>query len=121
MAKKKSNKTLMDKIGVWAFVLGFVIALVVAIALPAGLTGPWVTTLVVLGFIVGLLNIADHEVNTYLIASVAFIVSALAFFVMVGTEGPWSFAAVFTQAIIVFTAPAALVVSFKALYQVARD
>ena len=118
MAKKKNKKTLMDKIGVWSFVIGFVIALVIAVALPAGLTAAWITTLAILGFVVGLLNIADHEASTYLIASIAFIISAWAFQSMVGNV---AFLTTFMHAIIVFTAPGALVVSFKALYQVAKE
>jgi len=116
MAKKK--KSIMNKIGVLAFLVGFAIALVVAAISPLALTDSWIMVLAVLGLIVGLLNIADHEVTTYLIASVSFIIAAWAF--MASIDG-WNFLETFMHAIIVFTAPGALVVSFKALYAVAKD
>ena len=71
-----------------------------------------------LGLIVGLINIADEEVSLFLMASVAFIISAWA---LSTTLGDWAFVRTFMSGIIVFTAPGALVVSFKALYNVARD
>lgn len=117
MAKKK-NTSIMEKVGVWAFVVGFVIALAVSIISPLGLTATWIMVLAVLGLIVGLLNITDNEVGLYLIASVAFIISAWAFMSSVGS---WAFLKTFMHAIIVFTAPGALVVSFRALYSIARD
>lgn len=117
MARKK-NRSVMEKVGVWAYVVGFLIALIVALISPVGLASTWIVVLAILGFIVGLLNIADSEVHLYLTASVAFIVSAWAFMAMIGN---WMFLKTFMQAIIVFTAPGALVVSFKALYHVAKD
>lgn len=117
MARKK-KKSVLEKVGVWAFVIGFLIALIVALMSPVGLTTSWAVILAALGFIVGLLNITDAEVGTYLLASIAFIVSAWAF---MATIGEWAFLRTFMHAIIVFTAPGAIVVSFKALYVVAKD
>jgi len=116
LARKK--KSIWEKIGVWAFVIGFIISLIVSIVSPGGLSANLAVLLAILGFIVGLINIADNEVALYLIASVAFIVSAWAFWSMMGA---WPFLKTFMSAIIVFTAPGALVVSFKALYAVASD
>jgi hypothetical protein len=70
-----------NSLGSWAFILG------VAIALLFGAFGgiivafaPWVTlVLVVLGLIVGFLNITAKEVNDFLIAAIALAsISALA-------------------------------------------
>ena len=117
MARKK-KKSLLEKIGVWAYVVGFLIALIVALMSPIGLTASWAMILAILGLIVGLLNITDEEIGTYLLASVAFIISAWAF---MATMGAWPFLKTFMHAIIVFTAPGTLVVSLKALYSVAKD
>ena len=117
----KNKKGVMDKIGVWSYIVGFALALVLSIVLTLqgfGLGELSVAVLAILGFIVGLLNITDKEVDTYLVASVAFVVSAWAFMM---TIGGWPFLKTFMHAIIVFTAPGALVVSFKALYKVAKD
>lgn len=115
---KKNSKKLIEKIGVWAYVVGFIIALLVAIASPTTLTAGSAALLAILGIIVGLINITDQEVSTYLMAAVAFIISAWA---LGDTIGAWPFIKTFMTAIIVFTAPGALVVSFKALYNVAKD
>ena len=117
----KNKKGVMDKIGVWAYIVGFALALILSIVLTLkgyALGELSVAVLAILGFIVGLLNISDKEVDTYLVASVAFIISAWAFMFMIGD---WVFLKTFMHAIIVFTAPGALVVSFKALYKVAKD
>lgn len=118
MAKKNGKKGIMEKVGVWSYVIGFIIALVVAIISPMALTAGWATVLVILGLIVGLANITDQEVTTYLIAAMAFVISAWA---LGTTMGTWAFLKTFMSAIIVFTAPGSLVVSFRALYFVARD
>ena len=118
MARKKQKKSFMAKVGVFSYMVGFGLALAIAIISPAGLTNDWASILAVLGLIVGLLNITESEVTTYLTASVAFIIAAWAF---MGAIGEWSFIKTFMHAIIVFTAPGVLVVSLKALFQIAKD
>lgn len=121
IAMAKNKKGVMDKVGIWAYIVGFALALVLSIVLTMqgfALGELSIAVLAILGFIVGFLNITDSEVETYLIASVAFIIAAWAFMM---TIGAWPFLKTFMHAIIVFTAPGALVVSFKALYKVAKD
>lgn len=122
MARTTGSK-LWAKIGVWAYIIGLVIALLVSIFATTATLASWaVFTLVVLGLIVGLLNIGDEEVLMFLVASVAFIIAAAsmgAVFRDLGTA--FAFLARFMDAIVMFTAPGALVVAFKALYHVARD
>lgn len=73
MAKKKSGNIL----GSWSFLIGVILALL--IGLFGSLANPTLTyILVVLGLVVGLLNIADEEVEPFLIAgAVLVIVSSL--------------------------------------------
>jgi hypothetical protein len=77
--------------------------------------------LVILGLIVGLLNITQEEVSNFLIAAIALI--------LVGTIGGGlstipaigvSLAAIVSN-IAVFVVPAALVVSLKAVWSLAKD
>jgi hypothetical protein len=125
MATKKSDK-LWSKVGVWSYVAGLVIAVLLALfslfGRGPGLSGWAVGVLVVLGLIVGLLNISDDEVNTFLLAAIAFVVassSMAAIFASLGSSFDWL--QTFMSAIAVFTAPGALVVAFKGLYNVAKD
>ena len=114
-----------QKIGSWAFIIGVVIAVVTGIAIglmPAVSGETWVNyvplILVILGLIVGFLNIGDKEVMPFLIASVAL--------VMVGTVAELGtipvFGIVFAKIvnyIAVFAAPAALVVALLEFYRLA--
>lgn len=111
MAKK--GVSVWAKIGVWSFIIGLVIALIFSFF--GSLTNVGIWTLVILGLIVGFLNIADSEVELYLIAGIAFIITAGYL------QGFFSgFLSTFMNAIVVFTAPGVLVVSFKALYNIAK-
>jgi hypothetical protein len=119
-----AKKSLMSKIGVWAYVAGIVIAIIVGII--GGLGAITTSILAVLGVIVALLNISDEEVQLFLVASIAFVVAATAmgavFTSLASTVGSvMTVLAQITSAIVVFTAPGALVVAFKALYNVAKD
>jgi hypothetical protein len=113
-----AKKNIMSKVGVWAYIAGLVIAIVVGfIKLDPKIV---VGVLALLGIIVGLLNISDEEVQLFLVGSIAFVVAASA---MGGIFNTFGFSALKTiaDAIVVFTAPGALVVAFKALYAVAHD
>lgn len=125
-ASKTTGNKLWSKVGVWSYVVGLAIAVIVALVSlftdNAELSGWVVAVLAILGLIVGLLNISDAEVNTFLLAAIAFVVASTgmaAIFASLGSSFDWL--QLFMSAIAVFTAPGALVVAFKALYNVARD
>ena len=68
MAKKK-EKGIMARVGPWAFILGLIIAVLTAMIIQPNTGLLWVLGL--LGLVVGLMNIIDEEVKTYLIATIA--------------------------------------------------
>lgn len=102
----------LEKIGKWAFVAGVLIAILSGFVDFNGLT----TILIVLGLIVGILNITAKEAEKFLVAAVALLI--------IGTAG---ISALFssgglvgtTQAIlnnfVSFVSAAALVVALKAI------
>ena len=110
------------KIGLWAFIIGLVLA--VALSLFSATNTPaWaVVTLAVLGLVVGLFNITDKEVSTFLIASVAFLVSfqSLSAVFTTLTLG-WEAVGVFFKLVTAFIAPAAAIVAVIALFKLAKD
>ncbi|MCX8202432.1 MAG: hypothetical protein N3G74_01335 [Candidatus Micrarchaeota archaeon] len=118
-------KETMESFGAWAFYLGLIVALVLAV-MPTVLSAGW--TILILGFlgiIVGLLNIGDKELQLYMIANIAFLVAANGFTgvltaLPVGTGGI-TFLASFVHNIILFVAPGVAVVALKALYEVAKE
>ncbi len=106
----------MEKtIGGWAFVIGLILAVIIAIF---GSTGSWaIYLLLVLGLIVGLLNINDREVNSFLIAAIAFIFTFTSLSkVAMGIPGIGNEVSSFLELVTAFIAPAAAVVAFKALF-----
>ncbi|MGD2218259.1 MAG: hypothetical protein PVJ64_15985 [Gemmatimonadales bacterium] len=105
----------MEKVGKYAFIAGLVICALAGFGLEATWV-PWV--LAVLGLVVGFLNIGDKEVSTFLLASVALILSASA---MVGLPFVGGVLTTILAYLIVFIGPAVLVVSLKGLLATARE
>lgn len=117
------EKTLMEKIGPWSFILGLVIAAISAF------TGNVFWMLGILGVLVGLLNVSDRESSLYLIASITFLVSTNALSVtltklaaLVPIIVQWlNFIDPLLANITLFVAPGAALVALKALYNLSKD
>lgn len=119
MAKKQAVD--MSKLGQYAFILGIVIAIVFPL-LPAewlaGYTTLVIWIMVVLGVIVGLLNITAKEVNSFLIAAVALVIAtsisaqSLSLIWVPLRDMLWN--------VMVFVSIAAVIVSIKAVIALAE-
>jgi hypothetical protein len=106
-----------EKIGGWAFILGVVIAIVAGLAsgaLDAASAGYVTLALVILGLVVGFLNVGDKEVNDFLIAAIAVVLLGTANLAVIPMIGIYLASMVLNVA--AFVAPAALVVALKAVY-----
>ncbi|VVB81516.1 Uncharacterised protein [uncultured archaeon] len=104
-----------SKTGHWAFLIGVALA-VIAGFVPA-LQKPSVTwILVLLGLIVGLLNITSKEVQEFLIATIALVVAASSA-VNIFTTGSVMY--MILANIVTFVFPASLIVALKAIWQLA--
>jgi len=111
-----------QQIGSYAFIVGVLLAVIVGVLSAAGSQsmlgefGLWIPLiLVILGVVVGVLNIKDKEIDKFLIASIALIGLA-------ATAGGLSQVPIvgmylvgIVQNIAVFVAPAALIVAVKAI------
>ena len=110
-----------EKIGGWAFILGVVIAIVAGLAsgaLDAAAAGFVTLALVVLGLVVGFLNIGDKEVNNFLVAAIAIVLLGTARLEVIPVIGdPYLYKMVLNVS--AFVAPAALVVALKSVYNLA--
>jgi hypothetical protein len=105
----------MDKVGKYAFIAGLIICVLAGFGLEASWV-PWV--LAVLGLIVGVLNIAEKEVQGFLLAAIGLIMSASAIAILPFVGGVL---VTILAYLIVFIAPAVLVVALKSLLATARD
>lgn len=107
-------------LGGWAFVVGLVIAIVISII---GTAQTWpMYLLLVLGLIVGLLNVSGREVVSFLVAAIAFMftftaLSGLAIEIPIVGDAISKFLILVNA----FIAPAAAVVAFKALFAHAKS
>ena len=104
MAKKKGT----EQITLWLFIIGLVIAIITPFI--AGLDLVWL--LVLIGVVVGLLNITAKEVNSFLIATVALIIAS-------GSLQIWTLLTDILSNVVVLVAPAAIIVAVKAVYALA--
>lgn len=115
----------MAELGNWAFLAGAVIA-VLAGALSStttGLGGTISLLLVVLGLVVGFLNIHPKEVQTFMVASVGLIVAGSANLTVINgvVPGLGTVLQGILANIVVFIAPAVVLVGLKTVYSLSKD
>ncbi len=107
----------MRMLGFVAFIVGFILAIVAGLFFP---NQAWVYyVLVVLGLIIGLLNISDKEVMLFLVAAIALIVAGAVFAPITTLSVGAKLDAILSH-IAALMAPAAVVVAIKALYNAAK-
>ena len=111
-----------DRLGEWVFILGVVIAIISGLAyqaMDATSAGYITVVLVILGLIVGVLNIKDKEIFNFLIATIAIVAVGAANLNSIPIIG--SYLGYMVLNIAAFVAPAALVVALKAIYNLASN
>jgi hypothetical protein len=112
MPKVKGNL-----IGAWAFLIGVILAVVLGLLGQDVVTGIWAIILVVLGLIVGLLNIGSTESKNFLFAGTALvIVGALGGQTLMGV----SYLGNVLQALVILFVPATIVVALKSVFAIAK-
>ena len=112
------------KMGQWAFIIGVLVAVLIGLfsaTLSEDVQGWLVLLLVVLGLVVGLLNVTEKETTSFLIAAAALLITgttggSLAIIPMIG-----SYLQGIVMNIAVFVTPAAIVVALKAIQSLAKD
>ena len=111
MAKKRGG----NMIGSWAFLVGVVLAVI--FGLIGNLGQSLIYVLVILGVIIGLLNIADEEVSPFLMAgTVLVIVSTLGQSVVSSVR----YFDTILQALTILFVPATIIVALKHVFTLAR-
>ena len=103
----------LQKIGSLAFIVGLVIAVAFGLFMEAGGTTIWI--LAFLGLVVGLLNVTHGEAHGYLVASIAFMLSANSLTMLLPMIGNA------LKNVVTFVAPGAAIVAIRALYDIAKS
>ena len=106
-----AKATMMQKVGSWSFIIGFVVAVVLG---AVGYTAQGL--LLVLGTIVGLLNISDREIVPFLVACIALIITG-----SVANIIPFASVSRVLANVVVFVVPAALIAALKAIIALASS
>lgn len=112
-----------SKLGVYSFGVGILLAAILAVFTGADKAPGWaVILLAVLGLVSGALNITGKEVQLFLIAVIAFMMSFTSLGAMVESlfVGMTMVTSFFTL-LVTFIAPAAAIVAVKALYELTKD
>ena len=106
----------MDVLGRWAFLIGVILAVILGALGPVA--GTWAMVLVVIGIVVGLLNIGDREVTPFMMSGVVLIIaSALGGNLM----GNLPFVGSVLDALLVIFVPATVIVAVKNVFSLARN
>ena len=106
-----------NAIGAWAFLIGVILAVILG-ALELTSQGVVAAIIVILGLIVGLLNIVDKEIKDFMLAgAVLVIVSALGKAVL----SEIAIVSNITDALVMLFVPAVIVVSIKAIFSAAKS
>ena len=115
---KQTN--LLAKVGSWAFIIGVIIALIVGIF--SGANAVTTTVLIVLGLIVGFLNVTGRETTPFLLAAISLvIVSSFGGAALGGVPAIGDTLGGTLAALLTFVVPATIIVALKAIYALAHD
>jgi len=111
MVKKKSE----NKLGAWTFLIGAIVAVLFGLL---GMIGPGIAWfLVIVGIIVGLLNVGEDEVNSFLMSGAVLIIAAG--FGQVTVSAVTIFADILNALLMIFV-PATIIVAIKNVFGMAR-
>lgn len=111
------RKGVLGFIGFWAFIIGFILAIVAGIFWPTNQA--IVIVLVILGIIIGFLNVTAKEFTLLLLATIALVVVGNAFAPLVALRVGEVLGNILSR-IGVLVAPAAIIAAVKALWSVAK-
>jgi hypothetical protein len=110
---------MLSKIGFWAFIIGLIIAIVAGLVSSLSDNEAIITVLIILGLIVGFLNITAKEITLFLVATIALIVTSRVFSSFTVLNIGKYLDQILTL-VATLMAPAAVVVAIKALWAVGK-
>ena len=118
MAKQVKS---LNSLGSMSFLFGAVIAVLVGVINPGAANTSLTSLLILLGIVVGFLNITTKETNSFLMATVSLvIVAALGGAVL----GQVAFVGIYLEgvltSILTFVIPATIIVAIKSIYSLAE-
>ena len=121
MSKKigLAHVNIVQKVGSWAFIVGLLIAIVAGFW-PLGTV--MTSVLIILGLIVGFLNITGKETNSFLFSTLVLVImSSMGGQLLSSIQYIGPMLQSIFSAMMLFIIPSAVVVGLKAIYSLAED
>ncbi len=124
MAKKRhatsgAKSIELHRLAHYTFFAGLIIAIVAGLFRTLVSPELLVTTLVLLGFVVGLFNLTAKETMPFLVASIALMLAGIVNLSLIPGVGLYLRAIL--SNIVVFVVPGAIIVGFKTIWKLASD
>lgn len=121
MSKKKGSlaKVEVHRLAHYAFFVGLLIAIVAGLFRSLFQPEVLVTTLVILGFLVGLFNLTAKETTPFLVAAIALMLAGIVNLGLI--PGVGLYLRSILSNIVVFVVPGAIIVGFKAIWKLASS
>ena len=116
---KSSTKRELHQIAHYVFFVGLLVAIIAGLFRDILSPQVLVTTLVILGVIVGLFNLTAKETVPFLVAAIALMLAGIVNLGLIPFAGPWLRQAL--SNIVVFVVPGAIIVGLKAVWKLASD
>ncbi|MEK6918984.1 MAG: hypothetical protein AABW73_03000 [Nanoarchaeota archaeon] len=116
MAAKNSRS---NAIGAWAFLIGVVLAIVLGLFQSSLGNVTWIPiVLVLIGLVVGLLNVGAAENSNFLLASVSLVIVSFMGSAVLAVVPQVS---LILSALMILFVPAAVIVALRTIFVIARD
>lgn len=129
MAKFIKNKG-KNMLGAWAFLIGVILAIVIGIfntQLGPQTDNIILASLIIIGALVGFLNITDKESQPFLLSALALVIVcfmgdiAIAALETISTFGLGSMIRHLLNAMLILFVPTTIIVALKSVFELARD
>jgi hypothetical protein len=123
----KTNPISMElhKVAHYTFFVGLLVAILAGFFRTYLAANVLVTTLVILGLIVGLFNLTAQETTPFLVAAIALMLAGIVNLGLVDLYGLWPQLGLLLRSIlsniVVFVVPGAIIVGMKAVWKLASD
>ena|SRR3989338_8046353 len=108
--------------GAWAFLIGVILAVIIGLATKGALGSAVAAILVIIGLIVGLLNVTAKESQPFMMAGIILVIVSSFGGDVIGNLaaiGPYLGGAL--DAMLVLFVPATIIVALKSVFELARD
>ncbi len=119
MVKKRKTPLELHRLAHYTFFVGLLVAIVAGLFRNIFRPEVLVTTLVILGFIVGLFNLTAKETMPFLIAAVALMLAGIVNLGLI--PGVGLYVRSILSNIVVFVVPGAILVGLKTVWKLASD